>query len=61
MPTRTDRPDDVGTQRYRAIVDRYQSRPNQCTIFLSEGQEGELTSTWITAHEGSYVSLSLMR
>jgi hypothetical protein len=51
----------VGTQRYRAIVDRYQSRPNQCTIFLSEGQEGELTSTWITAHEGSYVSLSLMR
>jgi len=61
MPTRTNRTDDGGTQRYRAIVDRYQSRPNRCTIFRSDATNGELTSAWITAHEESYVSLLLMR
>lgn len=59
MPTETDRPAN-GTE-YSAIVERYDSRPNQCTIFRSDLSDIERTTTWISANEGSFVCLALMR
>lgn len=45
-------------REYRAIVERYDTRPNQCTIFSSDGSD---TTTWVSAREGSFVSLALMQ
>jgi len=59
MPTGTDRTTEGA--EYRAIVERYDTRPNQCTIFRSDLPESDRTTTWITAHDGSYVALALMR
>ena len=59
MPTGTDR--SVDGAEYRAIVERYQTRPNQCTIFRSDGSVHERTTSWVTASDGSYVALELMR
>ncbi|WP_254766851.1 DUF7511 domain-containing protein [Salinilacihabitans rarus] len=35
--------------------------PNECALFPREASEEELLTTWITAHEGSYVDLESMR
>ena len=41
-----------------SIVERYDDRPDECTIFDPDRNR---TSTWITAKEGSYVDLSIRR
>lgn len=46
---------------YRAVVEEYESRSNQCTIYPRETAGIERMSTWITAREGSYVRLDTMR
>lgn len=46
--------------RYRAIIERSESKPNQLTIYAAS--EGDAAATrWVTAAKGSYVDLSLMR
>jgi hypothetical protein len=56
MPPVTDRT-STGTE-YRAIVDRFDARPNRCTIFQSSSEGGD---AWISAPEESYVDLVLTR
>lgn len=48
-------------EQYSAIVERYDGRPNQCTIFRTDVPESDRTTTWVTANEGSYVDLVLVR
>ncbi|KTG30423.1 DUF7511 domain-containing protein [Haloferax profundi] len=45
---------------YIAIVAPYDDAPDECTIFPAGLSEDELTTTWISAQEGSYVSLDEM-
>lgn len=59
MPTGTDR--SANGAEYRAIVERYETRPNQCTIFRADGPDHERTTSWISATDGAYVALELMR
>jgi len=56
MPSVSDRT-GTGTE-YRAIVDRFDARPNRCTIFQSSSEDGD---AWVSAPEESYVDLVLMR
>ncbi|WP_416840310.1 hypothetical protein [Haloferax sp. DFSO52] len=49
--------DDV---EYVAIVAPYDDAPDECTIFPTGLSEAELLTTWISAEEGSYVSLDEM-
>jgi len=48
-------------QSLQAIVEKYDERPDQCTIFPSRTDGVERMSTWITAREGSFVDLQTMR
>lgn len=52
---------EVPAQNLQAIVEKYDNRPDQCTIFPSGSEGFERMSTWITAREGSYVDLQTMR
>ncbi|ELZ81810.1 hypothetical protein C453_17379 [Haloferax elongans ATCC BAA-1513] len=45
---------------YEAIVAPYDDAPDECTIFPAGLSEEELLTTWISAQEGSYVSLDEM-
>ncbi|KAB1194811.1 hypothetical protein GJR96_06970 [Haloferax sp. MBLA0076] len=45
---------------YTAIVAPYDDAPDECTIFPAGLSEDELVTTWISAQEGSYVSLDEM-
>lgn len=49
--------DDV---EYVAIVAPYDDAPDECTIFPAGLSEEELLTTWISAKEGSFVSLDEM-
>ncbi|KAB1198102.1 MULTISPECIES: hypothetical protein [Haloferax] len=49
--------DDV---EYVAIVAPYDDAPDECTIFPAGLSEEELLTTWVSAAEGSYVSLDEM-
>ncbi|QGA82406.1 Uncharacterized protein LC1Hm_1352 [Halomicrobium sp. LC1Hm] len=46
----------AGTE-YRAIVERYDARPNRCTIFRATDEH----AAWVTADEATYVDLALVR
>jgi hypothetical protein len=48
-------------QPLQVIVEKYDERPDQCTIFPSQSDGVERMSTWITATEGSFVDLQTMR
>lgn len=52
---------EVSAQKLRAIVEKYDDRPDQCTIFPSDEEGVKRMSTWITAREGSFVDLQTMR
>ena len=49
--------DDV---EYEAIVAPYDDAPDECTIYPIDVPEEKLMTTWITAEEGSFVSLDEM-
>ncbi|WP_410766514.1 hypothetical protein [Haloferax sp. DFSO60] len=49
--------DDV---EYTAIIAPYDDAPDECTIFPAGLSENELLTTWLSAQEGSYVSLAEM-
>jgi len=44
------------TAHLKSVIERYNERPDQCTIF-----DPEQCSTWITAKEDSYVDLCICR
>lgn len=54
---RTSPPDDL---EYIAIVAPYDDAPDECTIFPAGLPEEKLMTTWISAEEGSFVSLDEM-
>jgi triacylglycerol esterase/lipase EstA (alpha/beta hydrolase family) len=45
----------------KAVIERYEDRPNQCTIFVPGESEVETMSTWITADEDSFCHLETVR
>ena len=47
--------------RLEGTVVRYDDRPDECTIHPTDPTEGERTTAWITAKEGSYVCASAWR
>lgn len=46
-----------GTAVFCAVVEEYEHRPDQCTIYPRGASGIERMSTWISAGEGSYVAL----
>lgn len=46
---------------YRAVVEEYEGRPDQCTIFPRDVSETDRLATWITARDESFVRLDKMR
>lgn len=56
--TRRETTDD---QQLKAVIERYDDRPNQCTIYRSDGSEVEQMSNWITADEDSFCHLETVR
>lgn len=45
----------------RSVIVTYENRPPECTIYQSNGAEGDPMSAWVTATEGSFVDLSDIR
>ncbi|SDM97284.1 hypothetical protein SAMN04487949_3030 [Halogranum gelatinilyticum] len=45
---------------YAATVVHYEGAPDECTIYPTDVADAELVTTWISAQEGSYVSLAEM-
>lgn len=46
---------------YRAVVEEYEGKRDQCTIFPRESTGIDRMATWVTAQEGSFVRLDEMR
>jgi hypothetical protein len=46
---------------YDAVVVSYDDAPDECTVFPVGVDETEIVTTWISAAEGSFVSLVTMR
>jgi len=51
---------DTG-QTLRAVVERYDDAPNQCTLYPEESDKHERMATWITAQEPAFVDLAVVR
>lgn len=52
---------DGESGQIESIIERYNERPDQCTIFDPQGHDTNGYSAWITAKEGSYVDLNFCR
>ena len=46
---------------YDAVIVSYDDAPDECTVFPVGVGETELVTTWVSAAEGSFVSLATMR
>ena len=44
-----------------ARIETYDDAPDECTIHPADATADALTTTWITAREGSFVRLDAMR
>ena len=53
-------PDPSGPARI-ARVEPYDDAPDECTIHPADAPADTLTTTWITAREGSFVRLDAMQ
>ena len=59
---RQDYPDNaVSSRELRAVVERYEDAPDQCTIFPTGLDDYERMATWISAREPSFVELEAVR
>lgn len=47
--------------RFTATIVRYEDGPDECTIHPKRVNDNRRTTAWITALEGSFVSLSTCR
>lgn len=46
----------------RAIVETYENRPDECTLYpVTVPEEADRLTTWITAKSGSFVDRRAMR
>ena len=52
-----DRPEPIRVAR----IESYDDAPDECTIYPADATAADLTTTWITAREGSFVQLDEMR
>ncbi|MFD1685450.1 DUF7511 domain-containing protein [Halobellus litoreus] len=52
---------DAREQVLLARVEEYDDDPDECTIYPANATATELPTTWVTAEEGSFVSLDEMR
>jgi hypothetical protein len=52
---------EVPAQELQAIVEKYDDRPDQCTIFPTGSDGVKRMSTWVSAREGSFVDLLTVR
>jgi hypothetical protein len=52
-----DAPESVRVAR----IESYDDAPDECTIHPADAPADALTTTWITAREGSFVRLDAMR
>jgi hypothetical protein len=52
---------DESELRFKAVVEEYEDRPDQCTIYPAREGQFERMTTWITARDGSYFSLENCR
>lgn len=43
------------------VTVEHDDAPDECAIFPREASEDELLTTWISAHDGSFVGLESMR
>jgi hypothetical protein len=51
----------VDADTYAAAVVPHDDAPDECTIFPVDVTEDRLVTTWVSAAEGSFVSLAEMR
>jgi hypothetical protein len=59
---RQDYPDNaVSSRELRAVVERYEDAPDQCTIFPTGLDDHERMATWVSAREPSFVELEAVR
>jgi hypothetical protein len=49
------------TPHLRAVVERYENRPDQCTIYPENDDGIDRTTTWITAIGSAFVDVSRTR
>ena len=59
MPT-LDSPESRAP-RLEAVVERYDGRSDQCTIYPADAEEMERMTTWITAEDPAFVAVSQLR
>lgn len=59
--TDSNQSDEGERSDLRAIIERYEGAPNQCTIFPGETARSERLETWITAKEPAFVDLRSVR
>ncbi|WP_311170678.1 DUF7511 domain-containing protein [Halobellus ordinarius] len=52
---------DLPEQTCLARIEEYDDAPDECTIYPADATPAELTTTWISATEESYVALDAMR
>ena len=63
-PTAPDDSDDriaAEDRRCVARIETYDDAPDECTLYPADATSAELPTTWLSAKEGSYVSLAEMR
>lgn len=56
-PDRDDSADEARDPKFRAIVERYDGAPNQCTIMPADSERTDQTTVWITAKSPAFVDL----
>ncbi len=54
-------PTDEPTLEIDHITVENDDDPNECALFPATASEAELTTTWISAQEGSYIDLESIR
>lgn len=52
---------DSGSVELRADVTRREDEPDECTIWPHDASGNALLTEWVTAEEGSFVSLESIR
>ena len=53
-----DDPDEGGANGgYRAVLERYDNAPDQCTIFPAELEPEDRMARWITAESPGFIDL----
>jgi len=52
---------EAATRELRAVVERYEDAPDECTIYPAGVDEHKRMATWISASEPAFVELDTVR